>query len=239
MASNGVASFSDLRITQEGTYVLEISASGFTAETAPITINAGPPSQLGVVAKPGASWQFGPISPAVVVGVTDQFGNLVTAGNPNVTAAIAFGPMGAVLYGTRTVRATNGYATFSDLSLNLPGMYGLAFSSGSNSPTVIEDLDIVGIPAQRYLFNGSPLSGTGILAQQQNNAPFTINYSLPTATGLPQVTVLSGPSETAAANFSNEPLTGELFGAGDAPQAAANSLLEPDADSLWNFLQST
>jgi hypothetical protein len=238
MASNGVATFSDLRITQEGTYVLEISTSGFTTETAPITIQAGPPSQLGVIVKPGASWQFGSISPAIVVGVTDQYGNVVTAGNPSVTAAIAFGPFGAVLYGTRTVQATNGYATFSDLSLNLPGMYGLAFTSGNNSPAVIEDLDIVGIPAQRYLFNGSPLSGTSILMQQQNNASFTINYSLPTVTGLPQVTVLSGPSEIAAANFSNQPIGDQLFGAANVPETAANSILEPDADSLWNFLES-
>ncbi|MGA2443262.1 MAG: Ig-like domain-containing protein, partial [Tepidisphaeraceae bacterium] len=86
MASNGVATFSDLRITQQGTYVLEISTNGLTTDTAPITINAGPPSQLGVTVKPSPSWQFGSISPAIVVGVTDQYGNLVTAGNPSVTA---------------------------------------------------------------------------------------------------------------------------------------------------------
>jgi len=174
-----------------------------------------------------------------VVGVTDQFGNLVTAGNPNVTAAIAFGPMGAILYGTRTVQATNGYATFSDLSLNLPGIYGLSFTSGANSPAVIEDLDIVGIPAQRYLFGGLPLSQTSILLQQQNNAPSVFNYRLPTATGLPQVTVLTGSSATAAANFSNDPIPdNQLFAANKLPETADNSILEPEADSLWNFLES-
>jgi hypothetical protein len=240
IAGNGVATFSDLQITREGTYVLEISTNGLTADTAPIRIKAGPPSQLGVTVKPSPSWQFGSISPAIVVGVTDQYGNLITAGNPSVSAAIAFGPVGAVLYGTQTVRATNGYATFSNLSLNLPGMYGLAFTSGKNSPAVIEDLEIVGIPARRYLFNGSPLSGTSVLMQQQNNAPSTINYGPPAVMGSPQVSVLSGPAETAAASFSNQRIAGDqLFGANNAPETAANSVLEPGADSLWNLLEST
>jgi hypothetical protein len=148
--------------------------------------------------------------------------------------------VGAVLYGTRTVPATNGYATFSNLSLNLPGMYGLAFSSGKNSPAVIEDLDIVEIPARRYLFNGLPLSGTSILMQQQNNAPSTINGGPPAVMGSPQVSVLSGPTEIAAANFSNERIAdNQLFGANNAPETAANPILESDADSLWNLLEST
>jgi hypothetical protein len=239
MADDGVATFSDLGITQEGTYVLEFSANGTTAETAPITIKAGPPSQLGVSVKPGVSWQFGSISPAIVVGVTDQFGNLVTAGDPSVTAAIAFGPVGAVLCGTRTVPAINGYATFSNLSLNLPGTYALAFTSGNNCPVVIDDLEIVGIPAQRYLFNGSPLSWISILMQQQNNAPTTINYSPPAAFGSPDVTVLSGPTEIAAANFSDEMIAdNQLFGAGNIPEAAANSVLDTGPDGLRNYLES-
>jgi hypothetical protein len=240
MASNGVATFSDLQITREGTYVLEFSANGATTETGPITIQAGPPSQVGVIVKPSASWQFGSISPAIVVGVSDQYGNLVTAGNPSVTASIAFGPMGAVLYGTRTVRAINGYAAFSDLSLNLPGIYGLAFTSGNNCPAVIEDLEIVGIPAQRYLFNGSPLSQTSILMQQQNNARWTIDFSLPTMAGLPEVMVLSGPTEIAAANFSDELIAGDqLFAANNLPETADNSLLGAEADSLLKLLEST
>jgi hypothetical protein len=240
MASNGIATFSDLQITQQGTYVLEISTNGITAETAPITITAGPPSQLGVTVKPSVSWQFGSISPGIVVDVTDQYGNLVTAGNPTVTAAIVSGPVGAVLYGTLTVPATNGYALFRNLSLNLPGMYGLAFSSGNKGPVVVDDLEIVGIPARRYLFNGLPLSGIGILMQQQRNAPATINDGPPVVIGSPQVMVLSGPTEIAAANFSDEMIAGsQLFGANNVPETGANSVLEPGADSLWNFLEST
>ncbi|MGD0390117.1 MAG: hypothetical protein ABSC42_14315, partial [Tepidisphaeraceae bacterium] len=62
---------------------------------------------------------------------------------------------------------------------------------------------------------------------------------LPTATGLPQVTVLTGSSATAAANFSNDPIPdNQLFAANKLPETADNSILEPEADSLWNFLES-
>ena len=238
-ARNGVATFGNLQITQQGTYVLEISTDGITAETTPITISPAPASQLEVTVEPGASWQFSAISPAIVVGVTDQFGNLVTAGNPSVTASIASGPPGAVLFGTRTVSAINGFATFSNLSVSLPGIYGLAFASGNNSPAVIENLEIVGIPTRRYLFNGSPLSVLGILMQQRNNAPSAFDFGPPTAMSSPTVIVLSGSNGIAAANFSDELIAGDrLFAVSDAREPAVDPILSSGSDSLQKFLES-
>ncbi len=240
MAQNGIATFSSLEINQQGNYVLKISANGITTETASITVDPGPASQLTVPVTPGASWQFGSISPAIKVAVTDRYGNLVTTGNPSVTATIAAGPAGAALSGTRTVSAINGYATFTNLSLNLPGTYSLAFTSGNNSPVAVDDLTIVGIPARRYLLNGSPLSSRSILMQELHNAPSTIDLGPPAVTGLPTVTVLSDLGEIAAANFNNQIANGnQLFAAGGAPEPSVDPILDSAAESLEKFLEST
>ena len=64
-----------------------------------------------------------PISPAITVAVVDPKGNTITANNTQlVTLAIASGPAGAQLLGTTTVRAVNGVADFTNLSLSLPGL---------------------------------------------------------------------------------------------------------------------
>lgn len=60
-----------------------------------------------------------------VVSVQDGSGNLVTDADVSVTIVITShtGTSGAVLSGTRTVKAVNGVAAFTDLSINLAGQY--------------------------------------------------------------------------------------------------------------------
>jgi hypothetical protein len=168
-----------------------------------------------------------------VVAVTDRYGNLVTAGNPSITVAVVSGPAGAILYGTRTVSAVSGHATFSNLSLNLPGTYSLAFTSGSNSPGIVDALTIVGLPARRYLFNGSPLSGNNILMQQERSAPSIVDLGPPISIDLPAANVLSAPADISAANFSDQLIAGDqLFAASDSPDPSINPILDSGADSL-------
>jgi hypothetical protein len=67
-----------------------------------------------------------PISPAITVAVVDAKGHTVATDNTQlVTLAIASGPAGAKLLGTTTVRAVNGVADFTNLTLSLPGTYTL------------------------------------------------------------------------------------------------------------------
>ena len=76
-----------------------------------------------------------PISPAITVAVVDAKGNTVTTNNTQlVTLAIASGPAGAKLLGTTTVRAVNGVADFTNLTLSLAGTYTLTATGGALTP---------------------------------------------------------------------------------------------------------
>jgi S-adenosylmethionine hydrolase len=62
------------------------------------------------------------ISPAVMVAVVDQFGNVVTDDSTDtVTLVLGTNPGGGTLSGTRTVTVSNGIATFSNLSIDKVG----------------------------------------------------------------------------------------------------------------------
>jgi hypothetical protein len=67
-------------------------------------------------AEPGAA-----ISPAVVVTAYDETGAVDASFSGNVTVEIYDDPSGGTLSGTLSVTAVSGVATFSDLSVDLPG----------------------------------------------------------------------------------------------------------------------
>jgi hypothetical protein len=65
----------------------------------------------------------------------DAKGNTITTNNTQlVTLAIASGPAGAKLLGTTTVRAVNGVADFTNLTLSLAGTYTLTATGGTLTP---------------------------------------------------------------------------------------------------------
>jgi hypothetical protein len=78
------------------------------------------------------------ITPALLVAVVDQFGNVVTADNSDtVTLAIGTNPGGGTLRGTRTVTVVNGVATFCDLSIDQAGDgYTLHATAGGSLPDI-------------------------------------------------------------------------------------------------------
>jgi hypothetical protein len=179
-AVNGIATFSDIQIARAGTYVLAASTTdGTVAESSPIEIDPGPAAQNVVTQQPSPSWQFGAISPDIVINLTDQFGNPVAMSGVSVTAAISSGPAGAILSGTLSVPAVAGQATFDNLSVNLPGRYNLIFTCCEDSPAVTASFEVVSIPAEQFLFNGSPLSARSVLMQQRRNAPAYIKLGPP------------------------------------------------------------
>jgi hypothetical protein len=70
---------------------------------------------------------FDPTGPAVAVEVVDGAGNRVTSATPTITVALDGGP--GSLSGTKAVAATNGLASFGDLSIDTPGTYHLVASA--------------------------------------------------------------------------------------------------------------
>ncbi len=75
------------------------------------------------------------VAPAVRVALVDRFGNIDTFNTSSVTLALVGGPTGASLGGTITVKAIDGIATFSDLSVSVAGQgYQLRATSGTLPP---------------------------------------------------------------------------------------------------------
>jgi probable HAF family extracellular repeat protein len=78
------------------------------------------------------------INPAVVVAVVDQFGNVETGDNSDVvTLSLSTNPGAGTLSGTLTMPVSGGTATFSDLSINAPGVgYTLHATIGGSLPDI-------------------------------------------------------------------------------------------------------
>jgi autotransporter-associated beta strand protein len=81
------------------------------------------------------------ITPAVMVAVVDQFGNVVTGDNSDtVTLAIGNNPSSGTLSGTLNVAVVNGVAVFSDLSIDQAGDgYALDATVGGSLPDIDSD----------------------------------------------------------------------------------------------------
>ena len=84
------------------------------------TGTVGPASRLVFSTNPAAAVTAGaPIQ--VQVALADQFGNQTGTGNNNITIALGSNPGGSTLGGTLTKPATDGRATFGDLTLDKAG----------------------------------------------------------------------------------------------------------------------
>ena len=75
-------------------------------------------TKLAFTVQPGAAAAGTAIAPALQVAIQDASGNTVTRAMTSVTVALGANPSGASLFGTVTVAALNGVATFSTLSVN-------------------------------------------------------------------------------------------------------------------------
>jgi hypothetical protein len=137
-AVNGVATFSDLSLNIAGTYTLGAvdSADSLTAVSTSFNIAASSAEQLVYLQQPTGTTAGSSITPAVVVAIEDQFGNILLTDDSNVTIAVNSGPSTA-LNGTLTVSAVNGIATFSNLSLNTAGTYTLNAVDSDDSLNVV------------------------------------------------------------------------------------------------------
>lgn len=79
---------------------------------------------------------------SITISVVDTNDNVITADNGPITVQIAKGPDADALSGTLTVNATSGSVTFSDLSINTPGNYKLAFSQSGIKKTLLVPVHI-------------------------------------------------------------------------------------------------
>ncbi|MGA3068382.1 MAG: choice-of-anchor tandem repeat GloVer-containing protein, partial [Tepidisphaeraceae bacterium] len=114
-------------------------------------------SQVGFVQQPTATTVGALFSPVVSVAVEDQYGNVETGDGSDVTISLGSGPAGSTLYGTLTVPAVDGIATFPNLWLNQGGVDTLEASDASLTTGISSSFPVTG----SYGLNiPSPFDGT-------------------------------------------------------------------------------
>jgi autotransporter-associated beta strand protein len=113
--------------------------TGLLTGSTTITVTPAAADHLVFLQQPTDTAAGQTITPAVMVAVVDQFGNVVTGDNSDtVTLTIGNNPSGGTLSGTLTVAVVNGIAAFSDLSIDQAGDgYTLHATVGGSLP----DLD--------------------------------------------------------------------------------------------------
>lgn len=105
-----------------------------------------PGGTLFFAVQPGTSVTGGLMRPPVEVLVQDERGYWVIA-DTDITVAIGTNSGGGVLSGVSTVRAVNGTATFTDLSIDEPGAgYTLTAEANGFGGVTSSRFDIVGAP---------------------------------------------------------------------------------------------
>ncbi|MBI5528600.1 MAG: Ig-like domain-containing protein [Deltaproteobacteria bacterium] len=112
-------------------------------QTASVTFAPGPAAGLGFIVQPANAAAGAAIAPAVQVAVQDLHGNTVPGAADVVSISIGNNPSGGTLSGTAAAAASNGVATFANLSINKAGVgYKLAASAAGLTGTMSAAFDI-------------------------------------------------------------------------------------------------
>src|SRR6266542_724684 len=163
-AAGGFAVFPNLSIDKTGTvekgtgYTLSATATCFAgAISDPFDIKAGHATQLVFTVQPTTKTAGAHVAPPVQVAALDAVGNAVPAFSGNVTVAIGTNPAGGTLFGSTTVAAVGGVATFSTLSLDKRGTgYALSASATGLSGATSAAFAVTPGPATQLEFTVQP-----------------------------------------------------------------------------------
>jgi hypothetical protein len=244
---SGVATFTNLSISADGSYQLIASSNGANgADSAGFVISSGPIAKLNFIAQPTSLWQYGTLTSALILGIEDQFGNVVTSVNSTVTLAIALGPMGGTIQGPTTATASNGRATFTGLKFNIAGTYELLATDGALSVTS-KAFQVVPIPAPlRFTFNGAFLSGPALLFEQLRNAPLFTSKGAPSPALIAQVALANNNLQSLAVEGivpAAVQVAPSTFAAGNTPiggssDSVASQLLDTNSSGVNKLLDN-
>jgi hypothetical protein len=194
-AQSGIATF-NVVLDQAGSYQLQATGTGASGSgSGSLTITAATPSQLAFILQPGNGAAGFAIEPPPSVAVEDQFGNLVTTDNSQVTLSIA-SPAGNTLGGVVTVAAQNGVATFNGVSISQIGTYTIQATDGNDTPVTSNSFNI-GAPATIYVDQHATGASNG---QSWLNAFTTLQQALAIAVDGDTIDVAQGDYTLAAAD---------------------------------------
>lgn len=159
-AVDGLATFTNLRVTGAGSFTLAFSSAGLTATTStPFTMAPLPATHLAVALQPTTSNSGSPLTVQPNVTLLDDGGSIATAATTPVTASIASGT--GTLSGTLTVTPVNGIAVFTNLMVAGSGAFTLRFTAGSLTPATTNTFVVLGPPASLTFETQRVIVGVG------------------------------------------------------------------------------
>ena len=218
----GVATFGDLSIDRVGTgYTLTAASAGMAGATSStFTVTAGPASKLAFGAQPSSTPVGAAITPTVTVNILDAVGNPTTS-TAAVAVAIGTNPGGGTLSGSMSVAAVAGVATFSNLSIDKPGMgYTLTAASAGLAGASSSAFNVTAGPAAKVLVE-TAADGSGTVVPSQD---------VPVGSSLAVYAISRDAGNNFVANVTPDgwSLTGVTggVGAGDLVANAAGSVAE-------------
>jgi hypothetical protein len=163
MFSGTASLFED--ITTAGTFTLTAAMTGFTTVSSnSFTVAAGPASRLTFVVQPSNTLINATITPAVQVGIADNFGNVISTASDTITLQLQQPccSNSATLGGTLSLVTSMGVASFANLTVNKTGSgYSLgAHATTSNFSSFSNGFTILSGPPTKLVFVGQPPANT-------------------------------------------------------------------------------
>ena len=154
-AVSGVATFDDAIVDLAGVHTLEaVDGALSSASSTSFTVSTAAASQVAFVQQPTDTTAGSPAGASITVDVEDQFGNLITGDNSNVTLYINTGP--GSIGGTDTVAASAGVATFNNIVIDTAGSYTLSASDGSLAGATSGSFSVTPAAAEQLAFVQQP-----------------------------------------------------------------------------------
>ncbi len=211
---NGVVRFKDLSIDKaESGYTLSATSGNLApAVSAPFSVAPGPAAMVSFTRQPQGATAGSPFAVQPVVAVEDSQGNIVPNFTGPVTLVVMYGR--AALSGTATVKAVNGVATFTGVSMNKAGSkYALLATGDGLVPDTSSLFEIVPGPATKLVFAVQPdeaIAGSEFNVQPVvevedvydnivTSSKALVNVGITPNSGTPGA-VLSGTTKVSAAN---------------------------------------
>ncbi len=219
-AVRGVATFTDLRVNEDGTHAFQFTSDAASSVTSsPFTLAALPATQLVITAQPSDALTGAVLTPPASVEIRNANGGLVATSTVAVNATL--NGSGGVLSGTTTVNAVGGVATFSNLAITGPGTFTVTFSAGTLSSATSRSIAIGALPPSQLgvvTQPGGAVTGSALAPQPVVAIQNASGIVVPSATNVVTATLvgtggtLSGTTTVAAVNgvatFTNLVVTG-------------------------------
>ncbi|HUG27873.1 MAG TPA: Ig-like domain-containing protein [Gemmatimonadales bacterium] len=141
--ASGIATLSNWTLgLTAGSNTVTATAAGLTGS--PVTFSAtgtaAAANALAIATQPGGAQEDEEFDTQPVIWIIDTHGNVVTSSTANVTSQIHSGS--GNLKGTKTVKAMNGVATFTNLKIDGTGPHRLRFTSSGLASVVSETFTV-------------------------------------------------------------------------------------------------